>query len=82
MESTDKCLARSDESWYANGVADELENVTILKLPPYSPEPNAIGQVWIWLRHAAWLTKVFSTTTISWSKFVRRGTGFYPAQKE
>jgi transposase len=36
--------------WHADDVADEFENVTILKLPPYSPELNAIEQVWSWLR--------------------------------
>ncbi|EHR0802661.1 transposase [Vibrio parahaemolyticus] len=25
-------------------------NVSVIKLPPYSPELNPIGQVWRWLR--------------------------------
>ena len=31
-------------------LADEFENLTIIKLPPYSPELNPIEQVWSWIR--------------------------------
>lgn len=30
--------------------ADEFTNLSIIKLPPYSPELNPIEQVWAWLR--------------------------------
>lgn len=30
-------------------LADEFENITIIKLPPYSPELNPVEQVWRWL---------------------------------
>lgn len=36
--------------WHTDDVAEEFENVSIIKLPPYSPELNPIEQVWSWLR--------------------------------
>ena len=36
--------------WHQQHVVDEFDNVTIIKLPPYSPELNPIEQVWQWLR--------------------------------
>jgi transposase len=36
--------------WHTEEIADEFENVSIIKLPPYSPELNPIEQVWSWLR--------------------------------
>ncbi|WP_418357942.1 IS630 family transposase [Shewanella basaltis] len=37
-------------SWHANDIADDFENLSVVKLPPYSPELNPIEQVWSWLR--------------------------------
>lgn len=37
-------------SWHADDIASELNNISVIKLPPYSPELNPIGQVWSWLR--------------------------------
>ncbi|WP_430929758.1 transposase [Pseudoalteromonas rubra] len=34
------------QRWFGRG----LENVVIIRLPPYSPELNPIEQVWNWLR--------------------------------
>ena len=36
--------------WHQPYLADKFKNITIIKLPPYSPELNPIEQVWIWLR--------------------------------
>ncbi|WP_197498437.1 IS630 family transposase [Vibrio scophthalmi] len=36
--------------WHTDDIASELNNVSIIKLPPYSPELNPIEQVWSWLR--------------------------------
>ncbi len=36
--------------WHTNDIAEDLENLSIVKLPPYSPELNPIEQVWSWLR--------------------------------
>ncbi|MCP4987478.1 MAG: hypothetical protein GY928_15905 [Colwellia sp.] len=31
-------------------IADEFNNLTIIHIPPYSPELNPIEQVWRWIR--------------------------------
>ncbi|EOA6544476.1 TPA: IS630 family transposase [Vibrio vulnificus] len=36
--------------WHTNDIAEPFDNVSIIKLPPYSPELNPIEQVWSWLR--------------------------------
>jgi len=36
--------------WHQQHTVEGFDNVTILKLPPYSPELNPIEQVWQWLR--------------------------------
>ncbi|WP_158970245.1 IS630 family transposase [Paraglaciecola sp. L3A3] len=36
--------------WHTDDIAHDLDNVSIIKLPPYSPELNPIEQVWQWLR--------------------------------
>ena len=37
-------------SWHQAYLADEFKNLTIIHIPPYSPELNPIEQVWSWLR--------------------------------
>ncbi|MBG0756673.1 transposase [Vibrio cidicii] len=37
-------------SWHTNDIAEPFSNVSIIKLPPYSPELNPMEQVWSWLR--------------------------------
>ncbi|WP_431313088.1 IS630 family transposase [Vibrio hyugaensis] len=36
--------------WHTDDIAEQFNNVSIIKLPPYSPELNPIEQVWSWLR--------------------------------
>ena len=36
--------------WHQKGMVVEFDNLTIIRLPPYSPELNPIEQVWQWLR--------------------------------
>lgn len=36
--------------WHTEDIADKFENISLIKLPPYSPELNPIEQVWSWLR--------------------------------
>ncbi|SBS66997.1 DDE superfamily endonuclease [Vibrio atlanticus] len=36
--------------WHTDDITREFNNVTTIKLPPYSPELNPIEQVWSWLR--------------------------------
>ncbi len=37
-------------SWHQSYLADEFESLTVIHIPPYSPELNPIEQVWSWLR--------------------------------
>lgn len=36
--------------WHTDDIAKDIDNVSIIKLPPYSPELNPVEQVWSWLR--------------------------------
>ncbi|QUJ67620.1 transposase [Photobacterium sp. GJ3] len=46
--------------WHTDDVAHQFENVSIIKLPPYSPELNPIEQVWRWLRQRCLANQSFS----------------------
>ncbi|TKE90792.1 IS630 family transposase, partial [Vibrio kanaloae] len=37
-------------SWHQTHLANYFKNITIIHIPPYSPELNPIEQVWQWLR--------------------------------
>ena len=36
--------------WHTADTAQSFDNITLVKLPPYSPELNPVEQVWQWLR--------------------------------
>lgn len=36
--------------WHTEDLAADFANLSVIKLPPYSPELNPIEQVWSWLR--------------------------------
>ncbi|PSU27971.1 hypothetical protein CTM91_14590 [Photobacterium aquimaris] len=36
--------------WQADNITNPFNNLSIIKLPPYSPELNPIEQAWSWLR--------------------------------
>ena len=36
--------------FHVESLEEEFSNISILKIPPYSPELNPIEQVWSWLR--------------------------------
>jgi transposase len=46
--------------WHTDDIAAELDNVSIIKLPPYSPELNSIEQVWSWMRQHCLANRVFT----------------------
>jgi transposase len=63
--------------WHQASLVDGIRNVSILKLPPYSPELNPIEQVWSWLRQHHLANRCFSgyddiveACTIAWNDFV------------
>jgi len=45
--------------WHTMDTAKPFSNVTLIKLPPYSPELNPIEQVWQWLRQRCLSNRVF-----------------------
>lgn len=47
-------------SWHQENLTDDIDNVTIIKLPPYSPELNPIEQVWSWLRQHCLANRCFA----------------------
>lgn len=46
-------------SWYSNKLKVYFDNLSIMHLPPYSPKPNPIEQVWAWLRSNDLSNRVF-----------------------
>lgn len=64
-------------SWHQEDMANDFDNLTLIKLPPYSPELNPIEQVWSWLRQHHRANRVFSgyddivdACTAAWNDFV------------
>ena len=64
-------------SWHANDIADDFENLSVVKLPPYSPELNPIEQVWSWLRQHKLANRCFEgyesivdACSEAWSAFI------------
>ena len=45
--------------WHTIDTASPFTNVSLLKLPPYSPELNPMEQVWQWLRQRCLSIRVF-----------------------
>ena len=59
-------------------MADEFENITIIKLPPYSPELNPIEQVWQWIRQNELANRCFrgyddivDSCCSAWNSFIK-----------
>lgn len=46
--------------WHTPDTASLLPNVSLIKLPPYSPELNPMEQVWQWLRQHCLSNRVFN----------------------
>lgn len=45
--------------WHADDIAKEFCHLSVLKLPPYSPELQPIEQVWQWLRQHCLANRYF-----------------------
>lgn len=59
-------------------LADEFANITIIKLPPYSPELNPVEQVWEWIRQNELANRCFNgyedivnECSRAWNSFIR-----------
>ncbi len=62
--------------WHQLSLADEFDNLTIIKLPPYSPELNPVEQVWQWMRQNELANRCFdgyddivNQCTKAWNSF-------------
>ena len=65
--------------WHTFDTARPFNNLTIIKLPPYSPELNPIEQVWSWLRQHCLSNRIFEgyndiveQVSKAWNKFISR----------
>lgn len=47
-------------AWHQEYLSEEFSNITLIKLPPYSPELNPIEQVWSWLRQNELANRCFN----------------------
>ncbi|EPF7755235.1 transposase [Vibrio parahaemolyticus] len=69
-------------SQYIKDKANDFKTVSVIKLPPYSPELNSIEQVWSGLRQRYLATNLLLITTASSPKSVMHGIVFWIAPKE
>ena len=65
--------------WHQQDFTDDFDNLTLLKLPPYSPEVNPIEHVWQWLRQNVLANRCFSgyddiveQCSIAWNTFIEK----------
>jgi transposase len=64
-------------AWHTDDIAQEINNLSIIKLPHYSPELNPIEQVWSWLRQHHLANRCFKgyediveSCTTAWKDFI------------
>lgn len=64
-------------AWHLTGKLEVPENISIVPLPPYSPELNPVEQVWQQLRHRSLANRCFKNyehiveaCCEAWNKFV------------
>ncbi|QHH16548.1 hypothetical protein EHC68_00375 [Vibrio parahaemolyticus] len=69
-------------SQYIKDKANNFKTVSVIKLPPYSPELNSIEQVWSGLRQRYLATNLLLITTASSPKSAMHEIGFWIAPKE
>jgi hypothetical protein len=63
--------------WHTPELAEGLDNLSLIKIPPYSPELNPVEQIWQWLRQNKLANKCFKgyqdimdSCTDAWNDFV------------
>jgi len=67
-------------SWHNEELSAEFDNVSMIKLPPYSPELNPIEKVWSWMRQHHLANRTFkgyddivSSVCKAWNSFLSSG---------
>lgn len=75
LENEHAILVLDQAGYHKSKRLRELDNITLLYLPPYSPELNPIEQLWHYLRDHYWsnryypdYTKLEETAIESWYK--------------
>jgi transposase len=53
-------VIKHSAGWHQASLVEKISNVSIIKLPPCSPELNPIEQVWSWLRQHHLTNRCFS----------------------
>lgn len=63
-------------SWHQTKLSEAFSNITIIHIPPYSPELNPIEQVWSWMRQNELANRCFknyddivSAVQTAWNRF-------------
>ena len=63
--------------WHTHDTALAFDNVTLVRLPPYSPELNPVEQIWQWLRQNELANKCFdgyedivNSCCAAWNSFI------------
>lgn len=52
-------LVLDNAGWHGSKALDVPENITLLPLPPYSPELNPIERLWHWLKDHEFSNRVY-----------------------
>ena len=67
--------------WHTEDIANDFQSLSVIKLPPYSPELNPIEQVWSWLRQHSLANQSFtdyedivSKVCRAWNSFLKCST--------
>jgi transposase len=56
-------------AWHQVHLTERFDNLSIIKLPPYSPELNPIEQVWHCLNFYCWLAITATLSLLNWWAF-------------
>ena len=71
-------LLLDQASWHTSHNLQSSPRITLLPIPPYSPELNPMEQVWQWLKHVCLSNRVFKdfdeivdATADAWNRFLK-----------
>ena len=67
-------LVLDQAGWHRSKRLEVPGNITLLPLPPYSPELNPVERVWSWLKSHHLSNRVFDDSEDLWNPVPRRGT--------
>ena len=56
-------LVLDQAGWHGSGALIVPDNITLVPLPPYSPELNPVERLWLYLRQHHWSNRVYPNLT-------------------